>query len=145
MPHRLARLDDFAPGRTASFAKTITAADIAAFADLSGDVNPLHVDEEFAGSTFFGGRIAHGMLSASLLSTVIGCLLPGTGAIYRSQNLRFLRPVDPGDTLQATVQVRGLSSDGNELALDNWIENQDGARVIEGEAVVSLLRGLRTG
>ena len=144
MTHRLARLDDFAPGRTASFAKTITAAEIAAFADLTGDVNPLHVDAEFAGSTFFGGPIAHGMLSASLLSTVIGCLLPGTGAIYRSQNLRFLRPVHPGDTLRATVEVREINSERNELALDTWIENQDGVRVIEGEAVVSLLRRLRT-
>ena len=144
MAHRLARLEDFAPGRTASFEKTITAADIEGFAELSGDRNPLHVDEEFASSTFFGGPIAHGMLSASLLSTVIGCLLPGTGAIYRSQNLRFLRPVHAGDTLRATVAVREISSEREQLGLDTWVENQDGGRVIEGEAVVSLLRGLRT-
>lgn len=144
MSHRLARLDDFVPGQTASFAKTITAADIAAFVELTGDRNPLHVDEEFARSTFFGGPIAHGMLSGSLLSTVIGCLLPGTGAIYRSQNLRFLRPEHAGDTLRATVAVREISTDRNELGLDTWIENQDGVRVIEGEAVVSLLRGLRS-
>lgn len=143
MSHRLARLDDFSIGQTASFAKTISAADIEAFADLTGDRNPLHVDEEFAGSTFFGSAIAHGMLSGSLLSTVIGCLLPGTGAIYRSQNLRFLRPVHAGDTLRATVAVREISRERNQLGLDTWVENQDGVRVIEGEAVVSLLRGLR--
>ena len=144
MSHRLARLDDFSPGQTASFAKTITADDVAVFAELTGDRNPLHVDEGFARSTFFGGPIAHGMLSGSLLSTVIGCLLPGTGAIYRAQSLRFLRPVRAGDTLRATVAVREISTERHELALDTWIENQDGARVIEGEAVVSLLRGLRT-
>jgi 3-hydroxybutyryl-CoA dehydratase len=143
MSHRLARLDDFSIGQTASFAKTISAADIEAFAGLTGDRNPLHVDEEFARSTFFGSSIAHGMLSGSLLSTVIGCLLPGTGAIYRSQNLRFLRPVHAGDTLRATVAVREISSEHGQLGLDTWIENQDGVRVIEGEAVVSMLRGLR--
>src|SRR5918992_500453 len=104
----LATLDDFVPGQTASFSKTIGEVELALFVAVCGDVNPLHVDEEFARRTFFGGRLAHGPLSASLVSTVIGTLLPGTGAIYKSQSLRFLRPVHPGDTLTATVEVRDL-------------------------------------
>lgn len=141
MPHRLARLDDFRVGQTASYTKTITDEDLARFIAITGDTNPLHVDEEFARGTFFGGRIAHGLLSASLLSTVIGTLLPGTGAIYREQTLRFLRPVHPGDTLTATAEVGEIRPEAGELALATWIANQRGERVIEGEAVVALLRG----
>src|SRR5687768_15156126 len=85
MPHRLVRLEDFGLGQTASHTRTITDEDLARFIAITGDDNPLHTDEEFARGTFFGGRIAHGLLSASLLSTVIGTLLPGTGAIYREQ------------------------------------------------------------
>lgn len=138
---RLARLDDFAVGQTASLSKTITEADLSLFIALTGDVNPLHVDEEFAGRTFFGGRIVHGLLTSALLSTVIGTVLPGTGAIYRSQSLRFLRPVFPGDTVTATVRVGAMVAERGELVLDTWISNQKGERVIEGAAVVSLLRG----
>ncbi|HVF61108.1 MAG TPA: MaoC family dehydratase [Thermoanaerobaculia bacterium] len=139
----LATLDDFAPGQSASFSKTIGEVELALFVALSGDVNPLHVDEEFARRTFFGGRIAHGLLSASLLSTVIGTLLPGTGAIYKGQSLRFLRPVRPGDTLTATVEVRDVDRARGDLHLATWIANQRGERVIEGEAVIGLLRQLR--
>ncbi len=140
MPHRLARLDDFQLGQTASHTKTITDEDLERFIAITGDTNPLHVDEEFARGTFFGGRIAHGLLSASLLSTVIGTLLPGTGAIYREQTLRFLRPVRPGDTLTATAEVREIRRFSTELGLATWITNQDCERVIEGQAVVTLLR-----
>ncbi|HEX9670159.1 MAG TPA: MaoC family dehydratase [Thermoanaerobaculia bacterium] len=139
----LATLDDFVPGQSASFSKTIGEVELALFVALSGDVNPLHVDEEFARWTFFGGRIAHGLLSASLLSTVIGTLLPGTGAIYKSQSLRFLRPVHPGDTLTATVEVRDLDRAQGDLHLATRVANQRGEPVIEGEAVVGLLRRLR--
>ena len=140
MPHRLARLEDFGLGHTASHTKTITEEDLERFIAITGDTNPLHVDEEFARGTFFGGRIAHGLLSASLLSTVIGTLLPGTGAIYREQTLRFLLPVRPGDTLTATAEVRWIRRFSAELELATWITNQRGERVIEGNAVVSLLR-----
>jgi acyl dehydratase len=142
---RLARLEDFTAGQSASTSRTLRAADLDTFVTLTGDTNPLHVDEEFARRTFFGLPIVHGLLTSSLLSTVVGTLLPGTGAIYRSQSLRFLRPVFVDDTVTATVQVREISAERGELVLDTWIVNQRGERVIEGEAVVSLLRGLRGG
>src|SRR5688500_7852248 len=140
MIHRLARLADFRVGQRASFTKTIAEEDLARFIAVTGDDNPLHTDEEFARGTFFGGRIAHGLLSASLLSTVIGTLLPGTGAIYREQTLRLLRPVRPGDTLTATAEVREIRPDTRELALATWLATGPGERVTEGEAVVALLR-----
>lgn len=143
MEHWLASFADFAVGQRASLTRTITAADVAAFRQLTGDANPLHEDEEFARSTFFGGTIAHGMLSASLFSTLIGMLLPGTGTIYRSQSLEFLRPVRPGDTLTAWGEVRVLDAAANRLELDTWIDNQHGQRVLAGRAVLSLLRGLK--
>ncbi|MGH9360935.1 MAG: MaoC family dehydratase [Thermoanaerobaculia bacterium] len=140
---RLPILDDFTPGQSASFSRTLGELELALFVALTGDVNPLHVDEEFARRSLFGGRIAHGLLSASLLSTVIGTLLPGAGAIYKSQSLRFLRPVHPGDTLTATVEVRDLDRARNDLHLATRITNQRGEPVIEGEAVIGLLRKLR--
>ena len=91
MPYKLTRYEDLAVGQRASFTKTITDADLGHFVAITGDTNPLHVDEPYASQTFFGGRIAHGMLSASLFSTLVGLHLPGIGAIYRSQTLEFLR------------------------------------------------------
>lgn len=100
--------EDISIGQSAIFAKTVTEADIAAFAGVSGDFNPVHVNEEFASKTMFKGRIAHGMLSAGFISTVFGMRLPGPGAIYVSQLLKFKAPVKIGDTVVARVEVTGM-------------------------------------
>ena len=97
--------EDLEEGMTDIFAKTITDADIIAFAGVSGDTNPVHLNHEFASETMFQGRIAHGMLTASFISTVIGTKLPGPGCIYVNQNLRFKAPVKAGDTVRATCTV----------------------------------------
>jgi 3-hydroxybutyryl-CoA dehydratase len=138
-PPRLARIEDFEPGRQASFTKTFTDEDVRRFIEITGDVNPLHVDDAFAAGTRFGRRILHGMLSASILSTMVGMLLPGPGAIYRSQTIRFLRPVYVGDTLTAHFAVRSVDREKHRLEIDSWIENQDGQRVLEGVCEVGLL------
>jgi 3-hydroxybutyryl-CoA dehydratase len=97
--------EDISIGMKAAFAKTVTEADIATFAGVSGDFNPVHVNEEFAKGTMFKGRIAHGMLTAAFISTVLGNKLPGPGCIYVSQTLKFKAPVHIGDTVTATVEV----------------------------------------
>ena len=102
---REVKFADIAIGDTASFSKTITEHDVNAFAGLSGNFNPVHVDEEFARNTRFKGRIAHGLLAAGLISTVIGTALPGANAIYLAQELVFKSPVMLGDTLTALVEV----------------------------------------
>ena len=139
-PPTLARIEDFEPGQRASFRKTFSEDDIRRFIEITGDTNPLHVDEEFAASTRFGGRILHGMLTASLLSTMVGMLLPGTGAIYRSQTIRFLLPVRPGDTVTAHFVVRSVDRERHRLEIDTWIENEAGERVLEGVCEAGLLR-----
>lgn len=143
MEYRLTTFDDLRVGQRASFAKTVTEADLSHFIAVTGDVNPLHVDREFARRTFFGERIAHGMLSASLFSTLVGMLLPGVGAIYRSQTLEFLRPVKIGDTLTAVFEVEALDPAENRIEMGSWIENQRGETVLRGRATASLMRGLR--
>lgn len=100
--------EELTVGQSAIFAKTVTEADIAAFAGVSGDFNPVHVNEEFAKNTMFKGRIAHGMLSAAFISTVFGMKLPGPGAIYVAQSLKFKAPVKIGDTVVARVEVTAL-------------------------------------
>jgi 3-hydroxybutyryl-CoA dehydratase len=97
--------EDLSVGMSASFAKTVTEADIAAFAGVSGDFNPVHINEEFARDTMFKGRIAHGMLSAAFISTVFGMKMPGPGCIYVSQLLKFKAPVKIGNTVTAKVEV----------------------------------------
>lgn len=97
--------EDLSVGMSASFAKTVTEADIAGFAGVSGDFNPVHINEEFAKETMFKGRIAHGMLSAAFISTVFGMKMPGPGCIYVSQSLKFKAPVRIGDTVTATAEV----------------------------------------
>lgn len=134
------RIEDFEPGQHASFTKTFTEADVQRFIEITGDVNPLHVDEEFAASTPFGSRVLHGMLTASIFSTMVGMLLPGTGAIYRSQTLRFLLPVHLDETVTAHFVVRSVDRARHRLEIDAWIENEAGQHVIEGICEAGLLR-----
>ena len=143
MKTRLVTFEELSVGQRASFSKTITEADISHFVAITGDVNPLHVNETFARETFFKHRIAHGMLSASLFSTIIGMLLPGVGAIYRSQTIEFLRPVYIGDTLTATFEIEAIDPEAERIDLAGKIENQEGTLVISGRAVAGLLRSRR--
>ncbi|MDX6497977.1 MAG: 3-hydroxybutyryl-CoA dehydratase [Blastocatellia bacterium] len=124
------------PGDTASVSKTITDDDIHKFADVSGDHNPLHLDDEFARTTRFGRRIAHGMLSASLISSVIANQLPGQGSIYLGQTLQFVAPVFPGDTVTAQVTVVSIRADKPIVKLETICTNQRDEVVIKGEATV---------
>lgn len=126
------------PGDTASISKLIGDADIRAFAELSGDFNPIHLDDEFARTTRFGRRIAHGMLGASLISTVLGTKLPGQGAIYLSQTLQFQAPIFAGDTVTAKVTVTKIKEGKPIVTLETVCENQRGETLIKGEAVVLL-------
>ena len=117
-----ARIEDFEPGQHVSFRKTFTDEDVRRFIEITGDSNPLHVDDEFAARTPFGRRIVHGMLAASIFSTMVGVMLPGTGAIYRSQTIRFLLPVYLGDTVTAHFVVRSVDLAKHRLEIDAWIE-----------------------
>ena len=135
-----ARIDDFAPGQHAEYTKTFTDEDVRRFVEITGDVNPLHVDDAFAARTRFGRRVLHGMLTASIFSTMVGMLLPGTGAIYRSQTLAFLRPVYVGDTVTAHFVVRAVDRARHRLEIEAWIENAAGERVVEGTCEAGLLR-----
>ena len=126
----------FKAGDTASITKTITDEDIRKFADASGDHNPLHLDEEFAKTTRFGRRIAHGMLSASLISAVIAGELPGEGSIYLAQTLQFVAPVFPDDIVTAKVTIVSQREDKPIVKLATLCTNQHGEVVIKGEATV---------
>jgi 3-hydroxybutyryl-CoA dehydratase len=138
----LCTYDDLSLGQQASFTKTITDADISHFIAITGDVNPLHVDASFAARTFFKKPIAHGMLAGALFSHVLGMLLPGTGAIYRSQVLHFIKPVYVGDTLKTTLEISAIDREAEQIELGGVIRNQAGACVVEGTSVATLLRGL---
>lgn len=131
--------EDLSVGMEASYAKRITESDIACFADLSGDDNPLHLSDDFAAETVFKQRIAHGMLTASLLSTVIGTRLPGPGCIYVSQSLNFRAPVRIGDEVVATARVAELIT-GRQRAIINCACNVDDTTVLDGEAVILVPR-----
>jgi len=127
--------EDLSVGMSASYMKTVTDADIILFAGVSGDTNPLHLSDEFAEKTMFKGRIAHGMLSASYLSTLFGTKMPGPGCIYLSQSVRFKAPVRPGDNVTATVTVAETRSDKNFVKFDCTC-TVDGNEVITGEALI---------
>jgi 3-hydroxybutyryl-CoA dehydratase len=128
--------EEFAVGDNATFSKTISEADILLFAAVSGDTYPLHVDEEYAKTTRFGRRVAHGMLTASLLSTVNAMLLQRPGGLYVSQAIRFLRPVFIGDTLTARAEVVELLSSKRRMRCVTTVVNQRGKTVIDGESIV---------
>ena len=122
-------------GQSDSYERTVTEADIERFADVTGDDNPVHFDEDWASATMFKGRITHGMLSASYISAVIGTRLPGPGAIYMGQTLRFCAPVRIGDTVCATVTVRTIDEAKRRLTLDTVCTVGE-TTVIKGEALV---------
>ncbi|MBW3656088.1 MAG: MaoC family dehydratase [Gemmatimonadetes bacterium] len=127
--------DEVVVGQTAEFRKTVTEADVVLFAGITGDLNPAHIDEVAASASRFGGRIAHGMLSASFISTVLGTRLPGPGTIYLEQSLRFTAPVRIGDTVTARVEVAELLPK-RRARLMTTVLNQNGEAVVEGEALV---------
>lgn len=143
MTHRLTTFDDLHVGQMATWTRTIRNEDVAAFAKLTGDTNPLHVDDAFSRRTFFGGCIAHGMLTGSLLSTLVGMLLPGTGAIYRSQTLEFLQPVRAGDALTVRGTIEAIDVAENRILMACTVTRADGEPVLTGTATVSLILGFR--
>ncbi len=135
-------IEDLHVGMMATFSKTITEADIVLFAGVSGDTNAIHINEEYAATTAFKGRIAHGFLSASVISAAVANRLPGPGAIYMEQHLKFLAPVRPGDTVHATVTVREVIADRGRVVLHTTCSVR-GAVVIDGEALVKVDSSVR--
>lgn len=131
------RFADLRVGQQDSYSRTVTDDDIQRFVGVSGDDNPVHIDDAYAADTMFKGRIAHGLLSASYISTVIGTRLPGPGAIYMGQSLRFNAPVRVGDTVTATVTVKRIDPARRRLTLET-VCTVDKAVVIEGEALVMM-------
>ena len=129
-------IDQLNIGDRASISKQITERDVIRFAELTGDINPIHMDRFYAQETIFGERIAHGMLTASLISTVLGIKLPGPGNIYISQSLKFRAPVKFGDVIEAEVEVIEKIPERNRVRLRTTCRNQDDTVVLEGEAVV---------
>ena len=129
-------IDKINVGDSASFTKTVTEADIALYAGVSGDFNPAHINAEYANSSMFKGRITHGMLSAGFISNVLGMKLPGPGTIYLSQELKFTKPVYINDTVTATATVVEKIEEKNRLVLETICTNQKGDVVIKGKAVV---------
>jgi 3-hydroxybutyryl-CoA dehydratase len=134
-------IDQLNIGEKASLKKQITEADVLRFAEVTGDKNPIHIDPEYARQTRFKERIAHGMLTASLISAVIGTRLPGPGNIYVSQSLEFKAPVKFGDVIEAEVAIIEKIPERNRVRLKTVCRNQDGTVVLEGEAVVLPRRG----
>ena len=123
-------------GDTVSISKTISDSDVRTFAEISGDHNPVHLDDKYAANTVFGRRIAHGILTASLISSAIANHLPGPGTLYLGQTLKFVAPAFPGDTITATITVTAVREDKPILTLQTVCKNQAGQTVIEGEATV---------
>ncbi len=127
--------EDLFVGMTEKFSKAITNGDVLSFSEMSGDDNPMHLDEEFAARSFFRRRVAQGMLTASLISTIIGTLLPGPGCVYLGQNLKFLAPVCIGDIVMARVVVEALMPDKKCATLKTTCA-VDEKLVVEGDALV---------
>ena len=131
-------IEEMNVGDSAELAKTVSDADIVAFAGITGDFNPVHIDDAAAKESMFGERIAHGILSAGFISAVIGMRLPGPGCIYLSQTLRFTKPVRIGDTVTARVEVIEVLATKRRVRLATTCRNQNGDLVVEGEAVVMI-------
>ncbi|ODS00798.1 acyl dehydratase [Methyloceanibacter methanicus] len=132
-------LEDLSPGMEASVSKTVTNEDITGFAELSGDINPVHLNEEFAAGTIFKKRIAHGFLTGSLFSTVLGTKLPGPGCVYMSQTMKFKGPVFIGDELVATCTVTNVDLEKGRVSFDCVCE-ANGRPVLTGEALLMVSR-----
>lgn len=128
---------DLKRGDTASFSKTVSEADIYLFAGVTGDLNPAHIDEQYAKGTFFKTRIAHGSLLAGFISAVMGTILPGPGTVYVRQELNFLAPAHIGDTVTAVVEITELDQAKNRVHLRTFCRNQDEVLLVDGLATVS--------
>ncbi len=124
-------------GDTAYFSKTVSESDVYLYAGITGDLNPAHINEAHAKNTFFKTRIAHGLLTAGFISSVLGMQLPGPGTIYMRQSLNFLAPVRFGDTITAKVEVVEVIAEKNRVRLKTTCTNQEGTVVLDGEAMVS--------
>ncbi len=133
-------IDQLSVGDSASLSKSFSQDDIDAFARISGDDNPAHVDAAWADASPFGGRVAHGILTSGLISAVLGTQLPGPGSIYMSQTLKWLAPVRPGDALTATVTVKEIVAEKKRVVMET-IVSKDGETVLTGEALVMPPRG----
>jgi 3-hydroxybutyryl-CoA dehydratase len=131
------RYDELVVGQTAEYSKQITDSDVMSFAEITGDFNPVHVDPDAAAASRFGGRIAHGMLSAGLVSAAIANKLPGPGSIYLAQTLRFTAPVRLDDMITVKLTITELLSK-KRLKLSTVCQNQNGETVLEGEATILL-------
>ena len=132
------KIDDFYIGQTASLKKTFGSDEVKAFAELSLDKNPIHLDEAYAEQTIFGNRIVHGFLVGSLISAVFGTQLPGEGAIYLHQEMNFRKPVYHGEEITATVTVTNIRKEKSILYFDTKCQNGRGEIVIDGKAVLKI-------
>ncbi len=132
------KFTELAVGQFAEHTKTVTETDVVMYAGITGDFNPMHVNQAYAEQTRFGGRLAHGMLTAGLISAVLGTRLPGEGSIYMSQSLRFMRPVRIGDTITARIEVIELLPDKQRVRLATSCRNQNQEKVLDGEALVMM-------
>lgn len=130
-------IDELKVGETAEFTKTVSESDIYLYAGVTGDLNPAHINETYAEKTYFKTRIAHGMLTAGFISAVVGNKLPGSGTVYVKQELSFLAPVRIGDTVTARVEVTEIMDEKKLAKLRTICNNQEGVKVLDGEAVVS--------
>ena len=133
-------IDQFNIGDSAEFTKTITEYDVYQYAGVTGDFNPVHINEVYAKETFFKKRIAHGMLAGGLISAVLGTRLPGPGSVYLRQELNFTAPVYFGDTVTAKVEIVDINTGKKRITLKTTCTNQDDKVVVDGEAVISLPR-----
>ena len=134
------RYDDLVVGQSAEYSRQVTNEDVMAFARITGDFNPVHVDEEAAAKSRFGGRIAHGMLSAGLVSAAIASKLPGSGSIYLAQSLRFTAPVRIDDTITVVLTITELLS-RKRVKLSTICRNQNEETVLDGEATILVDEG----
>ena|SRR6266568_4510560 len=134
VPSAVSERNNFRVGEEATLTRTITQLDVEAYAALTGDTNPVHLDEQYALGTPFKRCIAHGMLVSGFISRVLGTQLPGPGSIYISQHLKFVAPVYPGDTVTVYVQVTAWDDTRGRVTLLTQVTNQEGAIVLTGEA-----------
>jgi len=129
-------MNRFFVGQKASFSRTVTETDVVQFAGLSGDYNPIHVDKEYASATRFGQRIAHGLLTTSLISRLLGMHLPGLGSVYLGQTLKFMQPVFIGDTITASVEIIEVNLEKNIVRLKTECKKADNTVVLDGIATM---------